>query len=604
MADTSAARPLRSLVTVCACILGILIIACLALAREVLLPLALAVLVSFILTPLVVRLQRRGLGRVPSVLLVSTLALAVVVGFGAIIVLQLRSLVNDLPVYRNNIKHKVASLTTVGPGGLVEKIQNAVNDIHDDLTRESQAAAPAAQPRLVQVQPSGPARLQAILSPTLSLLAQFALVSILIVFMLAKHEDVRDRLIRLAGHGRLTDTTRALEEAGRRVSRYLSMQLIINTCFGLMMGLGLFLIGVPQALLWGLLVGALRFVPYLGSPVGALMLVALSVAIFPDWVQPLEVFALFAVLEVVTANVLEPLLFGHSTGVSPLALLFAAAFWAWLWGPLGLLLSTPLTVCLVVLGRYVPGLEFLGILLSDEPALTPEKRYYQRLLAHDPDEAIDLVEELLKTHPRDTLYDEVLLPSLVMAKRDCEHDVLGRTDKEAMLRDMRQILEEIVTVRCPPAAAGCTESSCPPVVLGVPADGHADELGLLMLRNLLEAEGCGLEVLPAGILAVEVLARIEEVHPAGVFITTLPPAGLADTRYLCKRLRSHLPDLKILVGRWGQKEDTEQTRARLQAAGANTVGLTLLESRVQILPLLKEDTEPRPRKPTPSTASA
>jgi predicted PurR-regulated permease PerM len=367
--------------TVCTCILGILLIGCLALAWEVLLPLALAVLVAFILTPLVARLQRSGLGRVPSVILVSSGAMALVLGFGAVIVLQLRSLVIELPQYRDNIKQKVAAFQSAGPGSLMVKVQDAISELTEQPSGSAQAA-----PLPVEVRPSAPARVQALITPALSLSAQFALVSILVVFMLARHEDVRDRLIGLVGRGRLTDTTRALDEASRRVSRYLSMQLIINTCFGLALGLCLFLIGVPQAILWGLLVGALRFVPYLGSPLGGLMLVTLSVAVFPSWGQPLAVLGVFLVLEVLTANVMEPLLFGHSTGVAPIALLFAAAFWAWLWGPLGLLLSTPLTVCLVVFGRYVPGLECFGILLSDEPALPPEKRYYQRLLARDPDE--------------------------------------------------------------------------------------------------------------------------------------------------------------------------------------------------------------------------
>ena len=587
MADTdtsSAPPPHHALVVVCTCILGILVVASLALAREVLIPLALAVLLTFILTPFVVRLQRHHIGRVPAVLLVSVMALAVIVGFAVLILLQVRSLANDLPNYRANIIAKVRSLRSAAPNNLLQNIEDAINDVHKALTGSSAEDDPLARPVPVTIEPSGAARFTAVLSPAASLLTQFLLVTMLVTFMLARHEDVRDRLIRLIGHGRITDATRALDDASRRVSRFLFAQLVINICFGLALGLGLLLIGLPQALLWGLLVGALRFIPYVGSPIGGLLVVLLSIVVLPTWSGPLAVLVLFLVVEVLTANVIEPLLFGHSTGVSPIALVFAAAFWAWLWGPVGLLLSTPLTVCLVVVGRHVPGLGFFGVLLGDKPPLSPEKRYYQRLLAKDPDEAIDLIEDYLKTHPRDTFYDRVLLPPLVMAKRDHERGVLSAAEKQEMLRDMRAILEEVVPSQCPGPQAVRAEGM--PIVFGVPA-GEDDELALYMLRQLLEAEGCRLEVLPAGTTAAEVVGRVAAERPAGVIIAALPPQGLADTRYLCKRLRSHFPDLTILVGRWGQQDDLEQVRQRLKAAGASDVGVTLLESRVQVLPLLE-----------------
>jgi predicted PurR-regulated permease PerM len=580
---TSAPPPHHALPVVCTCILGILVVAALSLAREVLIPLALAVLLTFILTPFVVRLQRYHVGRIPAVLLVSLLALVVIGGFTVLILLQVRSLVADLPKYRTNIIAKVHALRGAAPRNLLENIEGAVNDVHNALAGPSAPEQPA-RPVPVSVQPSGPARFTAVVGPAAALLTQFLFVAALVMFMLARHEDVRDRLIRLVGHGRLTDATRALEDASRRVSRFLFTQLFINSCFGLLLGLGLFLIGLPQPLLWGLLVGALRFIPYVGSPVGGLLLLLLSIAIFPTWSGPVGVAVLFLMLEVLAANVIEPLLFGHSTGVSPVALLFAAAFWAWLWGPVGLLLSTPLTVCLVVVGRHVPGLGFFGVLLGDEPPLSPEKRYYQRLLAKDPDEAIDLIEEYLQSHPRDTFYDRVLLPALVLARRDHDRGVLPLAEKQGILRDMRAILEEVVPVQCPPQETVQAEGR--PVVFGIPA-GEGDELALYMLRQLLETEGCRLEVLPAGTRAAEVVGRVAGDRPAGVIIAALPPQGVADTRYLCKRLRGRFPELTILVGRWGQKDDLEQMRQRLKAAGASDVGVTLLESRVQVLPLLE-----------------
>ena len=604
MADTHAPPALRSLLTVCTCILGILVVASLSLARVVLLPLALAILLTFILTPLVIRLQRRGLGRGISVTLVSSLAFVIVGGFVFIIAIQLRNLAVDLPGYRENINRKFAALREVGPGNVVERIQNTLSDIFKELSLQAPESAEVRKPMPVVLEQGGPARLGAILGPALELLAQVLLVTMLVIFMLASHEDLRDRFIRLIGRGRLRETTRALEDASQRVSRFLLMQLLTNVVFGLTLGTGLFFIGLPQAFLWGLLVGALRFIPYLGSPFGGLMLVVLSVAVFPGWQLPLAVFGLFLFLEVLTANVLEPVLYGHSTGVSPLALLFAAAFWTWLWGPAGLLLSTPLTVCLVVVGRYVPGLQFLGVLLSDRPALTLGQRYYQRMLAHDPDEAIDLVEQHLKTEPREPFYDKVLLPALVLARQDRDRGTLSPGDEQALLQHTRQILDEIVPVPCPNSRAASGDG---PVVLGIPTGDEAEELALDMLKQLLEADGCRLTVLPAQTPISDVRARVARENPVGVCVVTLPPEGLAAARYLCKRLRMEFPELKLLVGRWGE-EDGEQARQRLQAAGADAVATTLQESYRQVRPLLRgtsgEEHQPEPAEPAVASASS
>jgi CheY-like chemotaxis protein len=307
------------------------------------------------------------------------------------------------------------------------------------------------------------------------------------------------------------------------------------------------------------------------------------------------ILGLLLLLELGTANVVEPLLFGHSTGVSPIALLAAAAFWTWLWGPIGLVLSTPLTACLVVLGRYVPHLEFLGVLLGDEPALEPEVNYYQRLLARDQDEATDLVEEFLQTGPKEKVYDAVLSPALVLAKRDRESGALTVDDEQFVVQVTRDILENLV---CPhqeePPDTDQTpspehsESSRPKVmVFGCPARDEADEVDLHMFRQLLEPTGCQMEVLSAKALTAEVVARVRKKRPALVCIAALPPGGLAQTRYLCKRLRAQFRDLKIIVGRWGASENSERTRERLQSAGANEVFTTLVEARDHVIPWIQ-----------------
>ena len=302
------------------------------------------------------------------------------------------------------------------------------------------------KPPAVVVQPDSPAwlsRLPALLRPLVETLGGLALALVLVVFMLLKREDLRNRLIRLVGHGRMTVTTKAVDDAGQRISRFLLMQLIINASFGLVLSIGLLLIQVPHALLWGLLAAILRYVPYLGSWITAAVLIALSLAIFPGWVQPLLVLGLIVVLELVTANVVEPRLFGHSMGVSEVALLVAAAFWAFLWGPVGLVLSSPLTVCLVVLGKYVPQLEFLDVLLGDEPSLDADVTYYQRLLARDQDEATQLVLAQAKTFPPEQVYDELLVPALNYVKQDRERDDLTEADEQFVLRATREIVEDL-----------------------------------------------------------------------------------------------------------------------------------------------------------------
>lgn len=610
LAITSPSRDsFRSLLVVSALILAILTVGALHLARAILIPLALAILLTFVFVPVVTRIERMRLGRIASVLLVGILVFALLAGVGAAITLQARSLAGDLLTYQENIINKIRGFQDVGEGTRFEKVRDAVNAITESLsslnkaapikpTDDSAAPAPAAptppvaEPAAVKLQTSVFEQLGGVASSALELLATAGLVTILVVFMLIKREDLRNRIIRLVGHGRLTGTTKALDDAAQRVSRFLFMQFSINLCFGTALSLGLYLVGVPYAFLWGALAGGLRFVPYVGTSIAGFLILTFSVAAFDGWSQPLMVLALFLVLEVVAAHVVEPLLFGHSTGISPIALLIAAAFWTWLWGPIGLLLSTPLTVCLVVLGKNVSHVEFFDVLLGDEPALETNVRYYQRLLAKDQDEAIDLVEQHLGAHPREEIYDQVLLPALVQAKRDRERGALTPEDEQFVFQGMREVLDEVVA---PPKETSAAAAETPGavqadestvLVFGCPSGDEADELALHMLRQLL-APGFRMEVISTKTLSAEVIARVEREHPALVCIAALPPSGLAQARYLCKRLRTQLPELKILVGRWGQIENTEKIEDRLRAAGANHVSTSLLETRKLVLPLLK-----------------
>ena len=588
----------------------VLVIACLSWARVVLIPVALALLLTFLLNPVVSALQRLGLGRTPSVILVVVLAFCFLGGIGWAVTGQLTTLANELPQYTDNLKHKIADLRGAGKGGIVEKLQRTVEQLLEELRKadsrrqDGQRAADPEKPVLVVMQaPSVLWQLTALFEP----LATAGLVLVLVIFMLLKHGDLRSRLIHLAGHGRLTIATKALEEAGQRISRYLLMQSIINGSFGVAVGFGLFLIGVPYAVLWGFLAAALRFIPYVGPAVSAILPSALSLAVFPGWVQPFLVIGLILLLELSIYMVLEPLLYGQSAGVSAVELLVAAAFWTWLWGPVGLLLATPLTVCLGVLSKYVPQLEFVGMLMGDEPALGTHTSYYQRLVAKDDDEAAELVDEYLQTHTLDEAYDDLLVPALTSAKRDRVQDALTDEDVQFVVQATRATVEDL-GMRQPQAATPPADgpellegevrvAPLPPVrIFGCPARDAVDELALEMFRQSLNPTRCALEVVSPEVLTAEVLSLVEQQRVGLICIAALPPGALAPTRYLCKRLRVRFPELKIVVGRWGFTGNIQEDRRRLLSAGADEVAMTLRETRshvMQLIPLLSTH-EPQP----------
>lgn len=570
----------------------VLVVACLSLAQKVLIPVALAMLLTFILSPAVTALQRRGLGRVPTVLVVAVLAFVLLGGIGLGMMLQLKGLAERLPQYRDNITQKIAGLRGMGQDTVLDKVQETIHQITVELSQSHGKARPEPEPVPVRLESSGFDTIQAALGPVSEFLATAGLVGVLMIFMLIQKEDLRNRLVQLIGPRNVITTTRALDEAARRISRYLLAQLFINAVFGLALGLGLAALGVEYSLLWGFMAMALRFVPYLGTWVLAGTLLLFVWATSPDWQQPASVVGLFGVLEVIAYNVLEPLLFGKSAGITPVALLVAILFWTWLWGPIGLILATPLTACLAVLGKYVPQMEFFGVLLGDEPALETDITYYQRLLARDQDEATDLVEEWLEDRPLEKVYDEVLVPALVHAKRDRGRDELTVEDEEFIYQATRDLLDDLLLrhqqIRRIATTGDVGEPERPSVLLlGCPARDEADELALHMLRHLLDGSGARVEVLSARTLAGEVLAQMRETETPLVVIGSLPPGGLSQTRYLCKRLRAQFPRVKIVVGRWGVDEDFGRVRERLLAAGADAVTMSLEESRTQLMPMIQ-----------------
>lgn len=603
----------------------VLVTACLYWARQVLLPVALAILLAFILTPCVATLQQRGLGRTFSALLVVTFALLLLSGVGYVISRQINTLVTNLPSYKEEILRKFDTLRSASKGGFWSALQDLVRDASKEKTNDSEEQKGGAKPEwpekksddkgakdkvvsqepgktpdyplYVQSAPSGWTRAAEAAGPAAEGLANAFLVVVLVVFMLIQRENLRNRLVRLLGDGSLITTTQAFDESAHRISRYLLMQLLVNTIFGVTLAVGLLTLGLctgqrvlwQYAALWGLISGGLRFVPYLGTWVAAALVVGFNLATLPGWTLPLSIFGFFLVLELLTANVVEPLLFGHNTGISPMALLLAAAFWTWLWGPVGLVLSTPLTVILVVLGKHVPQLHFFEVLLGDEPVLSRHVTFYQRLVARDLDEASDLIEEYLREHsPQDT-YEDVLLPALLMAKRDRDRGDLDSEGYEFALQCMRDTLEDMETMPAANKSESAEESkpTSKAIALGCPGRDEADELALRMFAHVLRLEGQSLEVVSSNRLSAEILDRIDRELPAVVCIGSLPPGGLAQARYLCKRIRRQGPNVKIVIGRWGDCDNLDKTTKRLLDSGADFVAETFHDSRKQIVPLLQ-----------------
>ncbi|MEX2141221.1 MAG: AI-2E family transporter [Pirellulales bacterium] len=573
-------------------------------ARAVLIPLALAVLLTFLLAPVVTSLQRRGLPRGPAVLAVVLAACGLFVVIGWVVASQATALVDSLPNYEDNLDEKIATLRDMSQGGFVDKIQAATDRIRREMSEPADPVSAAAlealkpDPQLVQIvhEEEGPfnlAQLWTLAGPLLEPLAMAGVVVVLVMFLLLRREDMRDRLISLLGRGRLTLTTKALDEAGHRISRYLLMQWIINSSFGVAVAAGLFVIGVPYALMWGFLAAVLRYIPYLGPWLAALLPLALSILITRGWLTPLAVVGLFLALETTTNMFLEPWLYGRNVGVSDAASIIAIAFWTWLWGPIGLVLAFPLTVCLAVLGRYVPALKFFDTLLGDRPALEPHVGFYQRLLANDQDEASEIAEERLKQSSLEAIYDDVLVPALSYGRSDLEGDLVDDDQQRKMLRVIREVADELAeqsraAVSAEPAEPRPTaESPLPRVsLLACPARDEVDETALHLLAVLIDPEKCEVQVTPPSLLTTEVAALVEQQQIKLVCIGALPPGGLAHARLLCKRLRACCQDVKIIVTRWGLKSPLDKNRDQLQSAGADYVTFSMAETRKQVLALL------------------
>ena len=577
------------------------VVAALYFGRSVFVPIALATLITFLLSRLVTRLER-WIGRIAAVLVTVIAMFTIFAGASWVIGRQVIDLADKLPDYQANIVAKIRSLR-LPAGGPLARFSSSVHVLQNELAAPGPAPStdrargdsstrtppPVASPipvKVIEGRSAIPQLMQETLSAILSPLGTAALVLLLVIFMLLKREDLRGRLIRLVGQGRISTTTRAMEDAGRRVSRYLSTQFLVNTCYGICVAIGLQFIGVPNAVLWGVLAGVLRFIPYVGPWVGALLPVLLSFAISSSWFTPLMTIALFIVLEAIVSNVVEPWLYGANTGVSPIALIISAVFWTWLWGPVGLVLSTPLTVCLAVIGRHVPRLEFLGTLLSEDQALAPHEEFYHRLLSFSMDSAEEFANKYVETESLTALYDNVLIPAIAAVEIDAHSGSLTAEQRTSASQRIHEIIDDFSGWEASRSDKDEQKSDdltgvAPPIgsrVLCLPASAYRDELAGEMLAQLLRNQGFEAENLPARLKDEELLDRTVEIQPECICVSVLPPTSIAEARHLSAAIHERLGSVTILVGAWSARFDAEKLRERLRATHVNDVSVSLADA--------------------------
>ncbi|GHC54637.1 AI-2E family transporter [Neogemmobacter tilapiae] len=535
----------------------IVAVAVLHVGQEVFLPLAIALLITFALSPLVTMLRKLGLPMLLSVLAVVTFAFLLIGAFLLLVVSQLGLLAQNLPTFQANILTKLEALQGEG-SGLMARLADMLTVINERIS----AAVPGPetqQPMPVEVveKQSAVDMLRDLVLPLISPVATTGLVMVVVIFMLLEREELRDRFIRLIGANDLHRTTELLEDAGARVGQYLLMQLLVNTIYAVPVGLGLWMIGVPNALLWGMLTLVLRFVPYIGSVLAAAFPLFLSFAVSPDWSAVLWTGALFAGVEALTSNVIEPWLYGSRTGASPLAIIVAAIFWTWIWGPLGLVLSTPLTVCLVVLGRHIPQFKLFDILFGDEPVLPPHARLYQRLLAGDAVEAAARADEALRAQKLEDYYRDTGIPALLLAQSDYDRGVLSAAQEDRVAEVAGQLVNDMAAVA---EDEGQGAEAGPGVTL-VGGRTSLDDVSAVMLGQMLEARGQKVRALTHADLMPARLGALADGGQAVVLCFLDPAPSRASLLHIRRIKRSH-PGLRVGVMIWGVPEGLDKNGIR------------------------------------------
>lgn len=613
---------------------GLVTVAVLYFGRDLFVPVALAVLLSFVLAPVVRALRRLMLPRPAAVLASVLLAFAVLAGLGTVIGAQVTQLAGNLPEYQASISRKLAPLRD--PNGILERVSEALSRLERAGEGRPEQRAPAegaaggappaaeeapppdappraAPPRTAEPAPLPPLpveirrpepspveRLRAVAEPLLAPLAVTGIVIVLVVFILLYREDLRDRLVRLAGARDLHRTVAAMDDAALRLSRFFLVLTVMNAVYGVFMAVALWLLGIPNPVLWGIVAGLMRFVPFIGSFIAVAGPLLLALAIDPGWSLVLAVVALFLVSELAMGQVFEPLVFGHSTGLSPIAVIAAAAFWTWLWGPIGLLVAVPLTVCLVVLGRHVDRLEFLAVMLGDEPALEPEEIFYQRALAGDSDALVEQAERTLREAPLSAYYDEVALKGLMLAQADWSRDALDDDRMATIRQQVEALLDDLAdeTDEAPPeplvggpggeedgeakAGAGgaaaegeiAPDWAAPGSVLCVAGRGRLDDLAAEMLVQLLGMHGIGARAEPNAVLRSADAAALDPARVRLCVLSVLEGgSSVASMRYFLRRVRRRLPGVPVVLGLWHAAPDSPALAAlRAEAAAEGERG--------------------------------
>ena len=605
---------------------AVVCVAALYFARSVLVPIALAVLLAFLLAPLVSLLEKARLGRTGPVIVVVLLVAGLLTGLGWLVFDQAINLATQIPNYKTTISRKIESFRGVRENG-ISKAEATVNELGKELSSTIQTPSPddqadqnqrskhllpggsIAHPVPVEVvqQNSPIASVRALLGPVLGPVATLGIVMVFTAFILLRSEDLRDRLFTLAGLNRFHVTTQAFDEATQRVGRYLFFQFLMNLGYGTLFGLALYFIGVPNAFLWGVLSALLRFVPYLGTMVGAAMPLLLSLAVFDGWTKPLLVFGAFVVIEVLTSYVVEPLVYAAQTGVSSLAILVAAIFWAALWGPVGLLLSTPLTVCIVVIGRYIQQWEFLTVLLGDQRVLGTEVQLYQRLRRMDAEGARQVIDGFLKEGSIEMLYESVITPVLVFIEKDRADVGLGEAREQFVFQTLKETIEELAlrpeverktqeidteadieALSTVPVARNTSVTDC--AIACMPARDEGDEILGMMLAHLATRAGYNAHVVvPAS--PEDMMEEAAGQHCELIYVSALPPYSVYNLRRLYKTLRIRFPKSRIGIGLWGFAGNIEVMRTRLGLVEADAIVSTLSEATSQVPSLTEAVTQ-------------
>ena len=630
---------------------GVVVLAALYVGQDVFLPVVMAILLAFVLAPFVEVLRRWRLGRVPSVIVAVLVTLGIIVSLGGIIGFQLAGLETDLPRYQSTIREKVGSLREGSMGRLPQLLKDFGRQFDKAVGETPPAAPPAAsgtaappapeevKPMPVEVHQPDPTPAQVarnVLMPLLEPIATTGIVFVVLIFILMQREDLRDRMIRLFGASDLHRTTAAMDDAARRLSRYFLMQLGLNASFGVVAAIGLWLIGVPSPLLWGVFAALMRFVPYIGSFVAAVPPVLLAAAVDPGWSMALMTLALFLIGEPLMGHAVEPIVYGQSTGLSPFAVVISAIFWTWIWGPVGLLIATPLTLCLVVLGRHVERLEFLDVLLGDRPALTPAENLYQRMLAGDPDEALDSAELLLKERSLTSYYDEVALRGLQLAANDATRGVLTTRQLDQVRDVIRALVQDLGShddVEPPPHQTKDEPVASPasekpdikePAVVGplpqqdkiadawrtegavmcIAGRGPLDEAASEMLAQLLSKHGLGSRLIPHDAVSRRAILNLDMTGVKMVCISYLEISGTpAHLRYLLRRLKQKAPTVPVVVGLWPSEDAVLKSEAMRATLGADYYVSSMRDAVVRCLKVATGE-EKIPQAVTTSDAAA